>query len=638
MSVIKYRPEIEGLRGIAVLPVILFHMEPAWLPGGFLGVDVFFVISGYLITSIILTELQQGTFKFRDFWARRIRRILPALLFVTSCSLTITFLFVFRPFQQQVAKQSLAAIFSAANVYFWNTAQQYWGPGAEQSPFLHAWSLSVEEQFYIVYPAAVSLVFRFRRRWLPGCIAVTVVASVAMFIRGLQTDPTATFYLLPTRAWELGAGCLLALLPTTAKTPKATQRLAASVGLGVLTACYILFDAPGFGSVLSVTSTALLLAFGGSGPCHTILACRPLVYTGRYSYSLYLWHWPVIVFADHLRFNWSGPTDRIFLLCIICLLSWLTFTLIEETTRRRKKIVPAVLTATGITAGAAFLLASNPRYYDFSPFNQSVWMHSFYNIHPNGSGDSSHARTHGIEIPKPEHPADQFRRGGIVVLRDQSTPQVVLLGDSHALMWAHVVNAVCKKHNVSTAFYAMSGRDPFCTIPPDGTHRNVSLLSTSIALEVDEQMLKWLSKWKPRMVLISCFWDRINEAQARPLLDWLTAQNTQVFLIEDPPHIDVFDGQSALQVAIWRGLKFNGERQYWPVSFKEPNRTVHYIAELRTDVKLIPVYHNYLRDHKGLLVDGRDCLYVDDDHLTSHGAMHAFSLIEAAVTGEIKQP
>jgi peptidoglycan/LPS O-acetylase OafA/YrhL len=638
MSALKYRPEIEGLRGVAVLPVILFHMEPAWLPGGFLGVDVFFVISGYLITSIILRELQQGTFSFRNFWARRIRRILPAMLFVTTCTLTFTCLFVFRPYQQQIAKQSIAATFSLANVYFWKAAQQYWGTAAEQSPFLHAWSLSVEEQFYIVYPAAVWLVFRFRRTWLPGCIAAAVLASVVVFFRGLQTDPTATFYLLPTRAWELGAGCLLALSPTNAASATAPSRFAGSVGLGLLVASYSLFDTPGPASALSVASTALVIAFGSSGLCHAILTRRPLICVGKYSYSLYLWHWPVLVLADHIGIRWSGPTDRILLLSIICLLSWLTFIIIEERTRRRKGVVPAVMLATGVVAGAAYLLASTSRYYDSSQFNQSVWMHSFYNVHPNGSGIGSDARTHGIEIPKPEHTTDQFRQGGIVALRDQSTPQVVLLGDSHALMWAHVVNTVCEKHNVSAAFYAMSGRDPFCRIPPDGAQRNVSILAKSVAQEVDEQMLRWISIWKPRKIFISCFWERINEAQTEPLLDWLFAQNIEVYLIEDPPHLDMFDGQNALQVALWRGLKYNGQRQYWPVSRNKPNQTVHNLIGLHNNVKLISVYQHFLHDNEGLLVDGRECLYVDDDHLTSHGAMHAFSLIEAAVNGEIKQP
>ena len=195
MAGIGYRPEIDGLRAVAVILVILFHMGSNWISGGYIGVDVFFVISGFLITSIIKKELEQGTFSFRDFWARRVRRILPAMIFVTACTLVVSYIFAFRPDQQRIGGQALVALMSVANIYFWRSTGDYWGSAAEESPFLHTWSLSVEEQFYLFFPIAMWLIFRFRTRWLQGCIATAVIGSLAMFLLGLQAYPTATFYL-----------------------------------------------------------------------------------------------------------------------------------------------------------------------------------------------------------------------------------------------------------------------------------------------------------------------------------------------------------------------------------------------------------------------------------------------------------
>jgi len=200
MFSISYRPEIDGLRAFAVIPVILFHMDYEWIPGGFIGVDVFFVISGFLITSILKRELEAGTFTFRNFWARRIRRILPAMIVVSIVTLAVTYVFVFKPDRPLIATQCVAALASVANIYSWRTAGDYWGTEADQSPFLHMWSLSVEEQFYLFFPIFMWMAFALRPRRLQGFISFVIVSSLPVFLYGSQAHPVATFYLLPTRA------------------------------------------------------------------------------------------------------------------------------------------------------------------------------------------------------------------------------------------------------------------------------------------------------------------------------------------------------------------------------------------------------------------------------------------------------
>jgi peptidoglycan/LPS O-acetylase OafA/YrhL len=171
MKSIQYRPEIDGLRALAVLPVILFHLGVAWLPGGFVGVDVFFVISGFLITRIIVKEHQQGHFTFISFWSRRARRILPVLLTVTFVTLIANFLFGYRNANSSLGLQAISALFSFSNVFMWRMASDYWGPQAETLPFLHCWSLSVEEQFYLIFPFILIWLLRKKERLILPDIA-----------------------------------------------------------------------------------------------------------------------------------------------------------------------------------------------------------------------------------------------------------------------------------------------------------------------------------------------------------------------------------------------------------------------------------------------------------------------------------
>ena len=631
MSSIGYRADIDGLRAIAVLPVILFHMDAQWIPGGFIGVDVFFVISGFLITAIIRNELKEGTFSFRRFWSRRIRRILPAMTFVSACTLAITYFFVFRPDQQAIGSQGLAAMLSAANIYFWHATGDYWGSAAEQSPFLHAWSLSVEEQFYLIYPILFWVIHRYRSSWLASCILLAALVSLSLFLRGLAVAPTATFYLLPTRIWELAAGGLLALSPASHLSNQGRSEVYSAVGLGMIVLSYLSFDALNAGVGIAVAGASLVIAFGQTGLSNRLLTLRPLVHVGKLSYSLYLWHWPLMVLANTLGLNWPGPSDKIALVSLIYVLALGTYKAIETPFRQRGGSIPLILANGLLVAAVAFGMSRVPRYYDISAFEQSVWMHNVYNVFPNAGSIRASARTYGIKMPPPQHAPEQFRNGGIVYLRSTSSPEVVLLGDSHAIMWADAINDITQKHDISTAFYAMSGRDPFCEIPPEGRPRNVSVLPPEMSLEVDQTMLEKLSEWKPKVVLISCFWDRIDEQQSTQLIEWLEDHGIRALLIEDPPHLAGFDAQNAMQFAIWRGMVYTGQRQYWPAEKKSPNTLVHRIAERFPHVGVVSVHKTYENDKHALLFDDRQCVYVDNDHLTNYGAKLASGAIESAI-------
>jgi len=278
----KYRADIDGLRAIAVLSVVIFHLNKQWLPGGFVGVDVFFVISGFLITSIILRECSAGTFTMRNFLVRRIRRILPASTAVILASLLAGLAFYDAESLQKLGAQALFSCFSAANVHMWIASQDYWVLDAESNSLLHMWSLGVEEQFYLVFPVVIMLALRIRKCGVVLAIGfiLSVIASWYMLFNGKFipfNGSIAAFYLIPSRGWELLAGGILAWYfethPTTAtissnKNAAKAKSLIALAGLAMIVASFWIvsleanFPLPW--AVLPVLGTCMVIYTGTS--------------------------------------------------------------------------------------------------------------------------------------------------------------------------------------------------------------------------------------------------------------------------------------------------------------------------------------------------------------------------------------
>ena len=309
----SYRPDIDGLRAIAVVGVVLFHAGLG-MPGGFAGVDVFFVISGYLITRLILRDLKLGDFSILTFWERRIRRILPALTVVVVAVL-VTGWFLSLPFHYLVTGQSAIALAAlSSNIQFWRTTD-YFAPDAEENPLLHTWSLSVEEQFYIIVPFLLFLLFRLRQGHLiPTLLMIGCMVSLILSVYHLRIDPSGAFYLLPSRAWELGVGSMLAVLPPARSRP--VQSALGYTCLALILLTFFFFDPrfpfPGIAALPPVLGAAFIILAGYKNtnesspePMVTrVLGFQPIVFVGLCSYSFYLWHWPF--FAYH-RYLFSSP-------------------------------------------------------------------------------------------------------------------------------------------------------------------------------------------------------------------------------------------------------------------------------------------------------------------------------------------
>lgn len=327
-----YRPDVDGLRAIAVLLVIGFHAFPKAVPGGFVGVDVFFVISGYLISSLIAQELSAGRFSLLTFYGRRARRIFPALFAVLIACLAAGWLLLLPADYRNLGADAAWSAAFAANFAFYFQAG-YFDAAAEMKPLLHLWSLGIEEQFYFFWPLLLMLTAR--RRWMWQAALAVLVASFACNILLAAGDRTAAFYLPVARVWELAAGAVLALMPYRAQSARA-HNTAAWSGLALLAASVVLIDRdrlfPGWWALMPVAATALLIFAGPAAALNRLLLSHPtLVTIGLISYPLYLWHWPLLVFARIARFGAEPPIlMKLALIGASFALAHLTFRWIER--------------------------------------------------------------------------------------------------------------------------------------------------------------------------------------------------------------------------------------------------------------------------------------------------------------------
>jgi peptidoglycan/LPS O-acetylase OafA/YrhL len=418
VAVTERRLDIQALRGFAVLLVVFYHAGAGFLPAGYLGVDVFFVISGFLITSLVARAIERGDFSFREFYYRRAKRLLPAAYCVILATVLAAPFFISDVAFEELKAQVWGAITFTANFVLWGQSG-YFDGAAETKPLLHFWSLAIEEQYYLVMPLLLILVPR--RAWLP-LLTTIAVASFAASAWLAQSDPTAAFYLPPTRAWELALGSLIAIAPVSS-IPARIRSLAR------LPAILVFFFVPLFPSglphpsldaLLITLATGIIIAGASGGRAERSLPVRGLAFVGGFSYSLYLVHWPVIVFT---RAAWleQAPDWSLYLAVAISLvISFLLYRLVERpfhlglaTARAR--------TAAGLVAASAILAAS--------PVMATVITAS--NI------DFNHLRRQNLGIDRACGFGEKYPFTGEVpaICRTKENPKVITWGDSYARAW-----------------------------------------------------------------------------------------------------------------------------------------------------------------------------------------------------------
>lgn len=351
----KYRSEIDGLRAVAVIPVLLFHAGFGAFAGGFVGVDVFFVISGYLITTIIVDQMQTGRFSLWTFYERRARRILPALFLVVLCCMPVAYVLLLPGDMKDFAQSAFYVSIFASNIFFWRESG-YFATAAELQPLLHTWSLAVEEQFYILFPLFLLAAWRFGRRAIIWTLVLCLVVSLAAAQWGAYNKPTAAFFLLPTRAWELLIGALAAfyLRHNRISTPTWLNNTLSAFGLAAILAAVFLFDKetpfPSLYALLPTLGTLLIILFALPGTVvQKVLSLRLLVGIGLISYSLYLWHQPIFAFYRHITMREFSEPVALGLIALALLLSVLSYFLVEQPLRHRSASNRRVLSLAGLS-------------------------------------------------------------------------------------------------------------------------------------------------------------------------------------------------------------------------------------------------------------------------------------------------
>ena len=442
----KYRPDIDGLRAVAVLAVLFYHAGIPGFPGGFVGVDIFFVISGYLICGMIDADLRSGSFSLGNFYKRRILRIFPALFVMFLATSVLAYVYCLPVELEDYAKSLASAIGSVSNIYFAGTAGYFDAP-AETKPLLHTWSLGVEEQFYLVAPLLMLVGWRLAReraRWLFAVAAVlSLVAAVVVSYR----NTTFVFYLTPFRAWELGLGALLSIKFIPSPASASARNACGMAGLLLLLGA-ILFGSPST-PLLVMTSlasigAALVIASSerGDSAAGRLLSLRPLVFVGLISYSLYLWHWPLLVFqrTDGVFLSHaSGLTGKLALIACAMGLAWLSWRFVELPFRTQARTSPrlAVFGTAGTAMAASIALCALV-------------------LLAGGAPSRFPQRVVSIAAYLGYDPSDAFRSGrcylatnrqrldlDTCLAQDPRRPNYLLVGDSHAAhLWLGLSSAM----------------------------------------------------------------------------------------------------------------------------------------------------------------------------------------------------
>jgi peptidoglycan/LPS O-acetylase OafA/YrhL len=627
MHKITYRPEIDGLRALSVLAVILFHFSAKLLPGGFMGVDVFFVISGYLITSIIIESHQSGQPWLGSFWVRRLRRIFPALAVMVILVLLFVILIGLPCLVTSTGKQALSVSAFLANFRLLAIAGDYWGPSADYTVLLHTWSLAVEEQFYFIYPILLAgILSYFTTKSLGRFLAVFFLVSWWWCIRQTDNSQAQAFYLLPSRAWELTAGAIIALKGKEIYewVSIKTAQILASVGLGII--LFSLFVLPGDHlfpgkiAIIPVVGAVLFILFSPAGGFSSrVLSTSPALFIGRASYSLYLWHWPMLVlgffFAEFFEFE-AFRTIGILLGISLGFASYLWIEPLGKNPRFLKLYAPL----------AALLMIL------LSAFASKGWL----NLYPERFQRDAIGYKFDVRI-KPK--VSFWKRALRSVIKPNETRlktleeagiaetkiDVMLIGDSHAIALANNIDTYVKSQGLKNFVYASSGMP----LAPVSTS---SLLKNQSNKEFYEMRLKLIKDLSPKVIIIVSRWEDVKSSEelgeVENLLKNIHLLNPKgvIIVLGQPPVID-YARRARIGTHEWINWRYRMRAGLttFPIYISPFTEKAHlYIKNIATEnkhIKFIPTSDLFSVNNGRInaLSDGK-LLYDDGNHLSESGS------------------
>lgn len=505
-----YRREVDGLRAIAICGVILYHNLPDVVTGGFLGVDIFFVISGFLISSIIYKEVDQGIFNLANFWERRIRRIYPVLLSLIIITLILTY-FIYLPIDfQSVGRSVVSLSLAASNVYFW-LKTDYFGPTAESNPLLHTWSLSVEVQFYFLFPFLILGVKKLGQKYLMVTLFTLLSISMLLHIFAKSDEFATAFFLLPHRAWELLIGCLLAtnLIGNSCRSVNRffLEGLTAIGLLLILSSFFFLQGSRNYPlttNLIPCVGTALII-LSNTGRLTLLgktFTLKPISYIGKISYSLYIWHWMFLVLGKYESLNTLQYFEKLEVLTIAVIVSTISYHFLEQPFRR-KILIQSQYSLFIFLAASLVLL-----------FSIGITINAKKGV-PSRLNESILKKYQEAFEVKPVGCTFQNLNDNLSVCSKtaiEKEPDIILWGDSHAGSIAPVFDDLATKNNVTVWRYAC--------YPVLGVYRadkEDGLNSSSSCANINNRFIKYLEGHRIRNIVLASFWTQFTNGNEVPI-------------------------------------------------------------------------------------------------------------------------
>jgi peptidoglycan/LPS O-acetylase OafA/YrhL len=634
MLTFKYRPDVDGLRAVAVILVLLFHAELG-LTGGYIGVDIFFVISGFLITGLILKEQRENSFTLANFWIRRIRRIIPASMAMVLSVLVVGLVILLPSDYEELAKSAIAQQFMLSNVYFWKNTGYFDGP-SDLKPLLHTWSLAVEEQFYLGYPFLLLLLQRVRRGRVAIVLSVLLLFSFVISQYGVTHHPSATFFLLPTRAWEMLLGGMICFMPSADRLPRWLVSLCSWLSLAAIGyASYVYTSAtpfPGIAALLPCGGAAILIY---ANSAHTslpaaILASKPMVFVGLISYSLYLWHWPILAFTRY----WLGAALPVAVACtallcsvVIAAISWRYVEQPFRVAKKEQKSNAGLLSAYALSSSiciALSLLIFATDGFRFR-FGQDVLIYD--------------QRVPGAVLAEMNGDIEMVRQrklpriGRNSAANDAGAPDFILWGDSHARMLASGCDVLASQRNLCGIVAARGGHGPFLDYGVDEQ------------IQWNREILNLITSQRIKAVILAGRWEAYfnrpfgvekREAMAKTIRE-LHKQGVKVFLVEQVP-LQKWDPNPRLaRAALFKQPLPTGVTLTEYDAMLTPAKPLFEKVEAAGVHKIEMTNLCFDRDGNSLLGDKGGCYYWDENHLSPYGVEQLLGAPLSRIFDEIRQ-
>lgn len=661
----SYRAELDGLRAIAVSLVVLYHAGFSTFSGGFVGVDVFFVLSGFFMTAVIMKEIDAGTFDIARFYARRIRRIVPALVAVLIITSGLSLIFFMPQELERFAKSVRTVALFYPNVAF-EKESGYFDLSAHLKPLLHTWSLGVEEQFYFIFPLYLMILNKWLRPKLLIILISSLLASFVLSVWTVFSDPTAAFYLLPYRLWELMVGAVVALAPLSYS--RSTACVLSSLGIAGIFSAALLFDNtttfPGMAAALPCLSTALLLSAGNQTRWPVvILGNRAVAFVGKISYSMYLWHWPIIVFFPYVAPGGAVALQKVTIVALTLVAGYFSWRFIEQPFRFGQPSLPpkVVFLSAGAPIPAAIIFTAFVTSYDglpnrLPPEARQLYM-ATYDMGPYFD-PRCFADSDGAGLT-----ASDVRAGKVCAIGDTSKePSFLLWGDSHSAAIAPAIDAAAKKHHLAGMFVARGSCPPLLSTDFSSA-QNVARCE-----DFNNAALEYAERRAFPFVFLAGYWPRyVHRAELPnhgiffspeadpPVDDWsgpvkqglnatvsrLSGHGAQVILIMDVPEMGYAVPEALARAKMTGGsLDIAPPLEYVAKRQALARRVISEVAA-ETSSRVVDPMPAVCDKHACRSTFDDVVLYRDSDHLTGRGAIAISAIFDDAmreISGKEKQP